>query len=1018
MICLIMKILKYGQWILVVSFLLPLSCIKMEDDCQEQSPEPAWNIRIEAQKSEEETRALYLSGNTLNAVWTEGDVVTVTRDAEVVGTLIAQYGGASTLLEGTLSTELVPEDELTLTFLQGDYHAQDGTLEYIASHCDYAIATVTVNAVSDGIVTTSKAVFKNQQAINEFNFTINGTAAQVSKLKIYHKAYEFLLVPPSSPQSKFFVAINSDWNDTKMYYFSAEVGGQLYVGKGKVSLLNGKYYKASVRLNKPSYPEPEKIDLGLSVKWASMNLGAAEEYELGYFYAWGETAPKMEYQIQNYIWCDGTSDANRNMLRILKYNKNSNYGAVDNKISLDDADDAAKVNLGGLWRMPTQEEVVELLNNTSWTREVNGSSLVKGYRVTSKINGNSIFFPIIGDMSYGWYWTSSLHVDSSYNSASQCAEMLQMDYRHLTPSDFWEGMVLLQTFGSRYNANGIRPVYDDNATRVTSVSITSSIQQTTPGGFIDFQASVYPTNAANKAVYWSSSDESVATVNQEGRVFAIRPGTVTITVRTMDGNKTDTKTVTIAEVAYDTPGIVDLGLSVKWTTFNLGASAPEEYGEYFAWGELAPKRNTYGSYAYFESNYKWNKYLGGTYLYTKYCLRSEDGFVDNIPILGPDDDAATYHFDLMRIPTKAEWTELKNNCTWEWMELSGVNGVKITSNKPGFTDKWIFLPAAGEKAYESGGQGSNCRYWASDLYSTKSAYYLFYSGSSGASVSSIYRYHGLPIRPVIDPLGYIPVTSIDLDKDELSLSVGEVESIAPTVSPMDASFRKITWTSSNPSVATVDDSGSVTAIAMGSSIITASTPEMDANCTVVVDMVDLGLSVLWASNNLGSENEFYAWGETEPKTSFTKDNYKWYDENYLMTKYCSNPEFGVVDYKSVLDPEDDAAYVQSDGRLRIPTNEEWMELRENCDWVWNGEDAGYYVYGRGDKYMNRRIFIPATGFDDGYGIGEVAEYWSSSVNVGSTDSYCLFTLYFTNERINLFGLRKPYYGCSIRPVSN
>jgi hypothetical protein len=183
-------------------------------------------------------------------------------------------------------------------------------------------------------------------------------------------------------------------------------------------------------------------------------------------------------------------------------------------------------------------------------------------------------------------------------------------------------------------------------------------------------------------------------------------------------------------------------------------------------------------------------------------------------------------------------------------------------------------------------------------------------------------------------------------------------------------------------------------------------------------MVDLGLSVVWASNNLGSENEFYAWGETEPKTSFTKDNYKWYDENYLMTKYCSNPEFGVVDYKSVLDPEDDAAYVQSDGRLRIPTNEEWMELRENCDWVWNGEDAGYYVYGRGDKYMNRRIFIPATGFDDGYGIGEVAEYWSSSVNVGSTDSYCLFTLYFTNERINLFGLRTPYYGCSIRPVSN
>ena len=129
----------------------------------------------------------------------------------------------------------------------------------------------------------------------------------------------------------------------------------------------------------------EYVDLGLSVKWATCNVGASKPEEYGDYFAWGETQPKDYYDWSTYKWCNGSYDT------LTKYNTNSSDGTVDNKTTLDLSDDAARANWGGSWRMPTSAEQDELCNNCTWTcTKING---VEVYKVTSNINGNFIFLP-------------------------------------------------------------------------------------------------------------------------------------------------------------------------------------------------------------------------------------------------------------------------------------------------------------------------------------------------------------------------------------------------------------------------------------------------------------------------------------------------------------------------------------------------------------------------------------------------------------------------------------------------
>ncbi len=157
----------------------------------------------------------------------------------------------------------------------------------------------------------------------------------------------------------------------------------------------------------------EYVDLGLSVKWATCNVGATRPEDAGDYFAWGETQPKSKYDLSTYKWCRGSEESQT------KYCTSSSYGTVDNKTVLEAADDAARANWGGSWRMPTDLEQDELREKCTWTWTTQNG--VNGYKVTSKSNGKSIFLPAAScrdDSSLddagsggGFYWSSSLFMD-------------------------------------------------------------------------------------------------------------------------------------------------------------------------------------------------------------------------------------------------------------------------------------------------------------------------------------------------------------------------------------------------------------------------------------------------------------------------------------------------------------------------------------------------------------------------------------------------------------------------------
>ena len=144
-----------------------------------------------------------------------------------------------------------------------------------------------------------------------------------------------------------------------------------------------------------------------------------------------------------------------------------------------------------------------------------------------------------------------------------------------------------------------------------------------------------------------------------------------------------------------------------WATSNVGADYPEDYGNYFAWGETEPK-----------DYYDWNTYhFGSNYdKLSKYCnnpIYGIYGFTDNLTILQLCDDAASVNWgEDWRIPTYDEWEELYQNTTQTWTSQNDVNGIMFTASN----GNNLFLPAAGVRWYgDLMGAGSDCRYWSSSL---------------------------------------------------------------------------------------------------------------------------------------------------------------------------------------------------------------------------------------------------------------------------------------------------------------
>lgn len=201
----------------------------------------------------------------------------------------------------------------------------------------------------------------------------------------------------------------------------------------------------------------------------------------------------------------------------------------------------------------------------------------------------------------------------------------------------------------------------------------------------------------------------------------------TIVNTSQDCAKND-RTVDIRASVSHSGEYVDLGLSVRWATCNVGATTPEGYGDYFAWGETTTK-----------AIYNWSTYFD----YNKYTESCEYYSDYGKTVLESRHDAAYVNWGgSWRMPTGTEWEELMDNCTWEWTTQNEKNGYKVTSKIEGYTHKFIFLPLGD--------------YWSSSLKlgDSEGAYRLsiiwlpevdYVNASYGVSR----RYYGFSVRPVL-----------------------------------------------------------------------------------------------------------------------------------------------------------------------------------------------------------------------------------------------------------------------------
>ena len=220
-----------------------------------------------------------------------------------------------------------------------------------------------------------------------------------------------------------------------------------------------------------------------------------------------------------------------------------------------------------------------------------------------------------------------------------------------------------------------------------------------------------------------------------------------IDIKTKKGATKDSKQPLLSSREKTTHEYVDLGLSVKWATCNVGADKPQDYGDYYSWGEVESKPG------YTLTNYKF--YVSGNsnedVKYSKYDYSRYFYDINDMPKLDPEDDVAHVKWGGdWRMPTKDEIDELHKKCSWTWVdrgnsEFGGVPGYKVTSKKSGYTDRFIFLPAAGYRDLRySRNVGTAGFYWSSSLgngnaISFNTVHLRSYNGS---------RYMGMSVRPV------------------------------------------------------------------------------------------------------------------------------------------------------------------------------------------------------------------------------------------------------------------------------
>ena len=409
---------------------------------------------------------------------------------------------------------------------------------------------------------------------------------------------------------------------------------------------------------------------------------------------------------------------------------------------------------------------------------------------------------------------------------------------------------------------------------------------------------------------------------------------------------------------------VEMGPGIFWATKNVGADSPEEYGDYFAWGETTPK-----------TTFSWNNYKWGTQTsFSRYVTKSSLGTIDNLTTLLPEDDAATVNLGgKWRTPTREEWKWLNDNC--EWTRTDG--GYLVTSNVQGYEGNSIFLPAGGCIYSSPQDVGSNGYYWSSTLDADSDGAYTHYlnidASNSYHQESDDWRYPGITVRAVYDP-------SFISGHKYVEMGDG------------------LKWATCNVGASKPEDYGDY--FAWGE---TAAKTDYS------------WATYKWMQSGQSAWKYITKYTFADGKTEGI-----WYDGETFKGDNgdgVEHKELASYDYA------DDVARYNWDGSWRIPTDAEWTWLRENCTWSWKTTSDGYanngmLVTSKVSGYEGNCIFLPAAGYRLGTSLnlaGSNGYYWSSSLSERYSD---LARLVYFNSREVFRDYDGRYLGFSVRPVSD
>lgn len=669
---------------------------------------------------------------------------------------------------------------------------------------------------------------------------------------------------------------------------------------------------------KPETSVPDSaVNLGLKsgLLWAPWNLGASSESEVGFLLGWGNP--------------DST-----NLSTDLKYF----YAPSGVKNITNTEFDVAKSYWGDLWHMPTVEDFQELLT-LDWAWDAEKSA----YKVTNpeapdSLKNNCIYFPITGkrfgeadadSLDFGFYWSGS--IAENKDSAVYLNFPMIADPEAEIDMSLWK---LLDGYRSRHLA--VRPVYGEYKMPITITSNEATVAGTTATITITVEGE--GTNIEYYLLYGKAEDPNEENAEKRGPyTIAELLGEAFASEVTLEGLDYETTyyyralavcgdNKILEEASHEfTIGpddrIVNLGLSVKWASRNIGADTESDFGYYVAWGALSEIHYPYGGSGNISGN--------------------------------PDYDIARAKWGgEWRMPTRAEFEELKTYCTATQDKVNGVPGVRFSRGKYS-----IFLPFAGGR---SGSTVQNER---------KAGYYWTSEGKTGAATQLEL------MSPIYDDF---------FNLTEFSKSLGYT--VRAVYGKNDPKNFVENPDDINPEQGGGDEPGGDEP---GGDEPGGDDP-VDPPVNPVaedVEAIDLGLTsgTLWANMNVGAKNsgepgDFYAWGETETKDTYLLTNYSQYNGDY---ETFQSPYRGE---KGIQGTEQDVAHIIWGGNWVMPSPTQFTELVEECNWEWTTQNGseGYLVK---SKKNSNSIFLPITGYYNG--ASRTAQlrgyYWTSSLYLFPAD---------------------------------